>query len=402
MGVVSSINFYPNLFRRDKINLALAILIPGILFLTIPIFGCLFSIILTFLVNEKNYVKITFTYLYTYIILIQGQRIPIVFESGDWNGYIELYNDTLHSTFFSTERGSKDICYTLWNFLLHPLFGKNGNAFLNFTVDISFLFWGLSTLRLWRYSGKDARTGLCAIILIFLFSEILFITNNLVRQQFASSIMIWSVILRFTKSKYWWCFMIWGLLTHSMTAIFLPLFFISINKKLSKKIILLTVLGSIFITGVFIVGKNLFLASSFYVLHHIGSSNEYLGSDVIEPKVIYIFTFIVLIIYFKHYCFDKNINQYIWMGLNFLAYITLLCIITAFMPLVVTRIYIERLPLLSFVLPYFFTKPSQYNTIYQLLIILFFSFRYMFISHSEYIDISYYAVMPLGYLIFNH
>lgn len=387
------------LYDRNKVNLVLAIFLPGFLFLFFPVLGCILSIIVTFIVNEKKYLKVTFVYLFAFVVLIQGQRVPIALESGDWNGYIEAYKDTLKSSFFLTQRGTKDIGYTLWNYLLHPIFGESGNGFLIFTVDVAFLFWGLSAFRLWKFTGTDAKTGLCSIVLIFFFSEILLISNNLVRQQFASSIMIWAVILKFTKSKKWWFFMIWGLLTHSMTAIFLPLFILPISKKPRKKTVIYILIGCIVISSFLILAKNILLASSFYVFHNIGSADEYINSDVIDPIVIYKFAFVVLVIYFKHYFFDRNINQNVWTGINFILYITLLCFLTENMPLVVTRIYIERLPLLSLVLPYVFNKSSQYNSIYQFTIVAVFLFRFVFLSHGQYLDISNYAIMPFINLI---
>lgn len=399
VGKLELLKFY--LFDRKEVNMLLAIFLPGIIFISFPILGCILSIILTFIVNEKRYLKVSFFYIYAFIILIQGQRVPIAYEAGDWNGYIESYQDTLNSSIFSTQRGTKDLCYTLWSFLLHPLFGKNGNVFLIFTVDIAYLFWGLSAFRLWKYSGKDARTGLCGVVLIFFFPEILSITNNLVRQQFASSLMIWAVILKFTKGKYWWCFMLWGLFTHSMTTLFLPIFFLPINKKPGKKGITLIILGCIIISGVLIMAKSILLASSFYLFERIGSADEYMRDDVIDPIVVYKFAFVVFAIYFKHFIIDRNVNQYIWTGMNFLIYITLLCVMTANMPLIVTRIYIERLPLLSLVLPYCFTKPSQYNSIYQFLLIVLFCFRFTFLSHSDYLNISHYAAMSFYSLITN-
>lgn len=377
------------------LNSGLIYCISSLLFIIYPLLGCLSCVLLTFISNDKKGVSYSFFLLWLFIVLLQSTRVlkPIIDDFGDWGRYGDFYREASTTAIFLTEQGRKDIAFTLWNFLGNGVFGVDYLAFADFTVDIEMLFFGLSAYRIWKYSNANARVGLTALILVFFFSEIILISNNLLRQMFATSIIVYGLILRYTNSRFWPLFLVWGFLTHSMTLVFVPLFFIRINYKIPSRIILLSLTWIIGFVLFFSIAKGFFMSSSLYILQRIGGADSYLKDDVINPIVVYKFAFVVSLIFGRSY-FTGEHNKYIWFGYNTLMYVTIICILTATMPLLVTRIYIDRLPLLSFVIPYVFYRKSVFSDLYQLSVILFFVIRFVFFSQGEYLNLSKISLLP--------
>lgn len=374
-------------------NNCIGFILPGIFFLLFPLIGCILSILITFYLNKKRFVKISFAYIFIFLVLIQSQRIVKPLESGDWKNYIDFYNSAKSIYFISTFEGSKDIVYTLWNFCGNIIFGNYSIAFLDFTLDIELLLLGLSSYRLWKYSKYDARYGICSICIALLFSEILISSNNLLRQQFATSIMMYGISLRYTNSHKWIVFLIWSVLTHSMTIILIPLYFLHINEKPNKQMLRLILLIFISIFLLFIIGPKYLMGSSIYIIQRIASGEVSLFNDTINPSAIYPFAFAMGCIYYKHYFLDKKCDNVVWIGCNTIIYICILCIITISLPMFVTRIYITRLAFISIVIPYIFTNRTLYNSLFQILIILIFILRFSTVN-SEYLNIGDYALSP--------
>lgn len=395
---------FSNLTSEDR-NFLGIISICGLVFCVIPWLGVSLSVISIFITNNKKALPFCLIVMLFYVGLIQSQRelIPIVDNKSDWGNYRDFYSLSSNFDFIYSERGAKDIGFTLWNYICFKFFGNRFLCFADFTVDVMLLLLSLSAYRIWSCSGKDARYCLCSFVMIFFLGEIMLISNNLLRQQFATSLMIYGFVLKNTihnkKNRWWLLFLCFGFLCHSMTVVFVPLYFLSLSKKPSKKFLMYALAAVLIFVLFYGVLSNTFIGSSLYFLQRIGNAKEYFQSDVIDPSVIYKFAFIIFIIYFKHYYLDRGLNKYIWIGANAILYITLVCIITADMPLLVTRVYITRLGLLALFIPYIFPKKSCLNTIFQATLILFFCVRFMLLTHNEYIDIREYSLNSIFSLL---
>lgn len=379
------------------LNAAFIFCATAAVFLVHPLGACLLCVVATFISNNRKGVAISLLFLWLMVVLIQSHRElkPVIDYYGDWGRYGDSYLQSADLSFFRTEKGSKDIGFTAWNHLCTYIFGKHYLAYADFTLDVEMLLFALGSYRVWRASGRDARVGVCAVCMVLLFSEIILITNNLLRQMFATSIILYGLVLKNTsRSRAWILFLVWGFLTHSMTALFIPLYFLPVARRLDRKQLLWTVAGCGALVAFLILAKGLLMSSTFYILQRIGSADEYTKDDVINPIVVYKFAVVVFFIYFKHYFIDREKNRYIWLGSNALLYITLVCIVTADMPLLVTRIYIDRLPLLSMFIPYFFARPSMLNKVYLFMVCMFYFMRFALFSHGDYIDLSSYALQP--------
>lgn len=371
----------------SNFNINVAVVISFIIFLVSPSLGCIICIFLSFLSNDKRLVPICFIILWLLVILIQSQRIVKLGESGDWQNYNRIFNALSWGQLLNSN-SLNDVGFSIWNLLCKDILGLNFIQYADFTVDIGLLFYGFATYNIWLSTGKDARYGICALCLVFMLSEIQLISNNLLRQQFAFSLFILGTVLKYRTIRYWYIFVLWGVLTHSMVLIFVPMLFISLNKRYSTKSIAIIILLLIFIFCCYTILQPLLLNSSIYIFQRIGSGENYIDNDVIEPTVVFIFASIVFIIYFKHVIIDKCRNEAIWYGLNSMAYIIILCLCTISMPLITTRIYIARLPLISWVIPYVFIKRNVENTVFQFCVMAFFIYRFILKTQNEYLDIS--------------
>lgn len=380
-------------------NIKVAVVVSLATFIFSPALGCITCILLTFVSNDKKLVPLSFSLLWLLIILIQSQRVIKYGESGDWQNYSEFYSLSRNFSYIFSERGGKDIGFTLWNFLGHLIVGNHFLRFADLTVDLTLFIYSLCAYRIWKLTNTDARYAVCSLCLIFLLPEIMLIANNLLRQQFATALMLYGIVLKNTQSKWWPLFILLGFLNHSMTLVFIPLIFFDLLKKPTKKILMITLICIISFPTIFILLKDFLLSSSLYILQRIGGAQEYFQSDAISPYVIYTFGAVVMAIYFKHFFSKKTINKYIWFGSNTILYITLICVITSSMPLLVTRVYITRLGLLSMFIPYLFIKRDIINNVYQGAIIVFFMIRFVFMTHSDYLDVSKFAIMPLFNLL---
>lgn len=257
-------------------NLLLIICISSILFLLYPLLGCIVCISLTFIANDKRGVVVSFILLWVLVILIQSNRElqAVIDYKGDWGRYGDFYDSSSTYTVFFTDLGQKDLAFTCWNFLCHYIFGNHYLAYADFTVDVEMLLYGLSSYRFWKNTGTDARFGLCALVLTFFFSEIILISNNLLRQQFATAIMVYALVLRYTHGKGWPIFLIWGFLTHSMTLVFIPLFILPIAQKIPQRVLIYGAGVFIGVAILFNILKGFFLSSSLYVFQRIGGAEE--------------------------------------------------------------------------------------------------------------------------------
>lgn len=384
----------------DKKEIALAFLLPLFVFLINPFMGCLTSVIITFFINRDELVYVSFAYCFLFLILIQAQREIVPFEHGDWRGYVSNYN-VRYSEFLQAvnARGFREIAFPLWNYFGHFIFGKNGAAFYNFTLDCEMLFLSIATIRLWKYSGLDARYGICAIVLILFFREISQISNNIIRQQFAFSILLMGIVFKYTGYKKWWILVIWAFLTHSFTLMYAPLLLFNLNIKPDNKQLWKAGIAIIVISLLFPIIKAIIPNSGFYILNRVSTADMYRGSDVINPSVAIVFSILMLAVYLKHYYFDNSENKAVWLGSNIMIYQIVILLLTLSMPLVLTRLYITRLPVLSLVLPYVLLKRNFITSAYQLLVILIFMFRFVSETQVGYINISYFCNMTFFELL---
>lgn len=236
LSTYSSNAFTKQLKPAYNRNVYISILLPGFIFVFYPLLGCITSLVLTFCANEKRILHISFAYMFLFCVFVQSLKLKFPYTPGDWPNYIDYYNSAISLKFFLTV--DTDYGYAVWNYIGHKIFGTHADAFLCFTIDLEILFLGLATYLIWLKSDTDARTGLCALTLIYFGAEIILSSNNILRQQFATSIFLLALALKITsRRKLWIFFFIWSLSTHSMILILSPLLFIHLKNKIPKNLL---------------------------------------------------------------------------------------------------------------------------------------------------------------------
>ena len=376
---------------RDRYYYLFLIFI-GILFLINPSVGTISMLFLSFIANDKRLAIPSLVIIIMYIWCFQSTRSFNILEYSDWTGgyYIEFCR-VPYTSFIKYILVEKEFFWQVYNYIGYYLFGGNFLVFANFTVALTFGLTFTSIYCYWYHSKYELRYFIVSIILFAFLSETQLICNNLLRQQFAFSMMLYVIVRRITTgiTRKYYFIAILSIFTHTMTALFIPFLFISINKKFTLKGYLYTLLC--FFTLYFLIQFLPLLSSiGFYGAQRLATASEYTGVDVIESKAIYPFLFVMSIYYIKAIFMDKNCDNNRIFFNNFMIILLLLCILMENMPLMQTRYFIIRLFLLPFIIPYFFVKHTIIKNIFMISVSLFFIVRFFTHDYNKLFSIDYF------------
>lgn len=352
-----------------------------ILFIVNPIIGTLCTLFLSFATQDKRFAVLDVILLSLLMWLVQSTRSFHINEPSDWAGnyavnFAQIKNLNFVNYIFLT---GKEYAWQIENYIGYLIWGKF-LPFGNFIVALTYFFTFLSSYIYWKSTKRSIRTLVASLMLFAFISEVSGISNNLLRQQFAMSIMLYVLVCKAVYNKVNWTLMLIALFTHSMTALYIPFLFINISIKPSRKMIFMILIGSISFVLLMNIAQRL---PGIYIFTRLGAATkEYTGTDVMDTAAIYPFLAVTIILYLKIIVKDKCTFPATLFICNILLLLVLLCLAFQNIPLFQIRYFITRFFFLPLIVPYFFRQKEFLNDIYLAFIGVFFLYRYMQIESN--------------------
>lgn len=373
MNVLSS--HYPTYKDGQSVYFRIICLVLIILFVINPMVGTLCALFLSFATQDKRFAVLDVILLSLLMWLIQSTRSFHINEPSDWAGnfavnFAQIKNLSLSDYIFLT---GKEYAWQIENYIGYLIWGK----FLpygNFIVALTYFFTFLSCYIYWKSTRRNIRTLIASLMLFAFISEVSTISNNLLRQQFAMSIMFYVLVCKAVYNKVNWFLMLVALFTHSMTVLFIPLLFVNIAIRPSRKMTWIILIGFISFSLLVNIAQRF---SGIYIFSRLGTASSYGGTDVMDVSSVYPFLAVSIILYSKIIMKDKCSHPATQFICNSFLLLILLCLAFQNMPLVMIRYFITRFFFLPLVVPYFFRQKEFWNNIYLAFIGIFFLYRYI-------------------------
>ena len=243
-------------------------------------------------------------------------------------------------------------------------------------VALTYMFTFAAIYKFWNYIQADPRFLVASLCLFAFVTEVNGICNNLLRQQFAMSMMLYAIIERCTNGRILYPLLVISFFTHTMTGFFIPFLFIRLGKKASFRFYIYIVLGFGLLYILF-TNLSIFSSSSFYAFQRLATaSNAYALKDIIQPSAVYPFLAVTVILYVKAFFFDSERRKCELYINNLFLILISMCLLMTSMPLMQTRYFIIRFFFMPLVVPYFFTAKGSLCDYYLITVPLCFAFRF--------------------------
>ncbi len=338
----------------------------AILFALNPFFFTLFVMLITVLTNDRRSIlsRLSFILMLFYACLVQTQRVWGYDLPSDWtsNVYEGHFLEVGFTGFFEYVFTKKEPLWNVLNYIGYYLTDGSAFHFFNGIAIVTIVLLLLSVYIYWQKSGASPVVLISSLAFIVFFVEFSSNLNNLLRQFFALSIIVFAYTIDFSKKKHSLYVLLAASLIHTVGFIFLIFHLIKpLHRKLEVEQ-LLKIFGVTLVVAAVLSQANAlhgifsavpFLGYAFYRL--TTASNPHSFDDIIDPSVIFVNGAVVSIFALTMMLLNKNIGKNMVFYANILMALMLLSMITAVLaPMLMTRLYISRFFFFPFVIPYIF------------------------------------------------
>lgn len=361
------------------------------LFLLNPFIGTLSLLIVKMIINKRdaNSDFLIFSFITAFACLLQYTRVWDPNLQSDWYAmsYWGLFQQISEESFYEyVFKADKEPVWRLLNYIAYYLTGGNYKIFSGAIAITTNILFAYSIYRYWKYINAPSVTLISMLSLLLFFSEYWETINNLLRQFFAVSIVIYVYVEKIISDKVNWWLLIAACFIHTLSFIFLPIIvckplFHVIKWKQLIYIILSLCICIIVINNISFLSQ-IFSSIDFlmYGFSRIESGTNpadknYLAFDSTAVYVTAIFVSFMCIL--MNYFLKKD--EHMTFLTNVIFFFMIICIfIYNLLPEIMTRIYVMRFCIWPFVLPLFMVKYKPINTVYAWGIIVFFFTRFLF------------------------
>lgn len=256
-------------------NLLSKVIIFLLLLIGNPFIACIVAIFS--LLKEKN---ITIECI-TIIMFLSLINITIEGRETDYSWYIPLYSEALKTNFsdymFSLNN-AKEPLYTFINYLICHIFNGNRIFFSIFSTFFFYTFMVLAVSKICRYLElTNLEKGCCLCFLLF-FPYIFANTANLLRQYYATGIILYSIVETLLGKKKYLILVLSAVFIHTSSGllVLLLLFKKILEKPLTLKITFLYGIICVIITCLPLIAEYLlsFMGNSIFAYALIKASTE--------------------------------------------------------------------------------------------------------------------------------
>lgn len=358
------------------------------LFCLNPFLGTLSLLIVKMMINKRdtNSDFLVFLFITLFACLLQYTRIWDTNQPSDWynDGYWGLFLRVSDTSFVEYIIGAyKEPVWNLLNYIGYYITRGNYQIFSGAVAIATNGLLAYSIYRYWKYVKLPSVTLISMLSLLLFFTEYWGTINNLLRQFFAVSIVIYVYVGKIISGKVNWWLLIAACLIHTLAFIFLPLLICKplyqvIKWKQMLYLIIALCIATVAINHISFF-SSIFSGIDFlaYGLKRIESAGDPLDQNFLDPVAVYTTAGLMIVVcIFMNYVLKKDSTTVFFT--NLLFFLMLICIlIVNLMPEIMGRIYVMRFCIWPFVLPLFMVKYKPINTVYAWGIFIFFFTRFL-------------------------
>ena len=358
------------------------------LFCLNPFLGTLSLLIVKMMINKRdtNSDFLVFLFITLFACLLQYTRIWDTNQPSDWynDGYWGLFLRVSDTSFVEYIIGAyKEPVWNLLNYIGYYITRGNYQIFSGAVAIATNGLLAYSIYRYWKYVKLPSVTLISMLSLLLFFTEYWGTINNLLRQFFAVSIVIYVYVGKIISGKVNWWLLIAACFIHTLAFIFLPLLICKPLYQVIKWEQMLYLIIALCIATV-AINHISFFSSIFsgidflaYGLKRIESAGDPLDQNFLDPVAVYTTAGLMIVVcIFMNYVLKKDSTTVFFT--NLLFFLMLICIlIVNLMPEIMGRIYVMRFCIWPFVLPLFMVKYKPINTVYAWGIFIFFFTRFL-------------------------
>lgn len=358
------------------------------LFCLNPFLGTLSLLIVKMMINKRdtNSDFLVFLFITLFACLLQYTRIWDTNQPSDWynDGYWGLFLRVSDTSFVEYIIGAyKEPVWNLLNYIGYYITRGNYQIFSGAVAIATNGLLAYSIYRYWKYVKLPSVTLISMLSLLLFFTEYWGTINNLLRQFFAVSIVIYVYVGKIISGKVNWWLLIAACFIHTLAFIFLPLLICKplyqvIKWKQMLYLIIALCIATVAINHISFF-SSIFSGIDFlaYGLKRIESAGDPLDQNFLDPVAVYTTTGLMIVVcIFMNYVLKKDSTTVFFT--NLLFFLMLICIlIVNLMPEIMGRIYVMRFCIWPFVLPLFMVKYKPINTVYAWGIFIFFFTRFL-------------------------
>ena len=358
------------------------------LFCLNPFLGTLSLLIVKMMINKRdtNSDFLVFLFITLFACLLQYTRIWDTNQPSDWynDGYWGLFLRVSDTSFVEYIIGAyKEPVWNLLNYIGYYITRGNYQIFSGAVAIATNGLLAYSIYRYWKYVKLPSVTLISMLSLLLFFTEYWGTINNLLRQFFAVSIVIYVYVGKIISGKVNWWLLIAACFIHTLAFIFLPLLICKplyqvIKWKQMLYLIIALCIATVAINHISFF-SSIFSGIDFlaYGLKRIESAGDPLDQNFLDPVAVYTTAGLMIVVcIFMNYVLKKDSTTVFFT--NLLFFLMLICIlIVNLMPEIMGRIYVMRFCIWPFVLPLFMVKYKPINTVYAWGIYIFFFTRFL-------------------------
>ena len=358
------------------------------LFCLNPFLGTLSLLIVKMMINKRdtNSDFLVFLFITLFACLLQYTRIWDTNQPSDWynDGYWGLFLRVSDTSFVEYIIGAyKEPVWNLLNYIGYYITRGNYQIFSGAVAIATNGLLAYSIYRYWKYVKLPSVTLISMLSLLLFFTEYWGTINNLLRQFFAVSIVIYVYVGKIISGKVNWWLLIAACFIHTLAFIFLPLLICKplyqvIKWKQMLYLIIALCIATVAINHISFF-SSIFSGIDFlaYGLKRIESAGDPLDQNFLDPVAVYTTAGLMIVeCIFMNYVLKKDSTTVFFT--NLLFFLMLICIlIVNLMPEIMGRIYVMRFCIWPFVLPLFMVKYKPINTVYAWGIFIFFFTRFL-------------------------
>lgn len=217
-----------------------------ILIILNPFLACLYSIVKAFYSSTPK------LYFYVVVLFFALINVTIKAEETDYCWYLPLYASAIHTDLLSylfLLNDAKEPLYTFINWIVAHIFWGNVKMFSVFSTFFFYVCGIEGIYSLGKYL-KSGQVYVVASVLFFLFFPYIFANSaNLLRQYYATAMMMWAIPEILGGNKKYWILALAAVFVHTSSGLLLLLLVMPFLKwSLSYK-------SAIFYIGLFLVLK---------------------------------------------------------------------------------------------------------------------------------------------------
>lgn len=351
----------------------------SLVFLLNPLLGTLTALCYAFVSRNRAMAPFLVVAVAGLMWCLQSTRSFHFGESSDWAGnYCFNFRDAGRTDVLSyLFLNGKEYAWQLFNLVGYHLFYGRFLAYGNFIVALTYGFTLAAVYRFWRHTQTDVRYLVVSLCLFAFVPEVNGLSNNLLRQQFAMSMMLYVLVERATTGRICYLLMLTACFTHTMTGLFVPVLFLPLGQKASLRFYGYLLLGFA-VLYVLLTHLSVFAAfGDVYAFQRLSTASaKYTLKDVMFTSAIYPFLAVTAVLYVKAFFWDRDRQPCELYVTNVFLLLICLCLLMTAMPLLQIRYFITRFFFIPLVVPYFFTPREHLSDYYLVAVPLVFVFRF--------------------------